>query len=220
MRILPKQGGPPFLRPRGFIMPIIAGRWRTAFTLKELMALVTILAVAFGIASPWVQRQREAARRFPLDGGGDSLETVSGIFSNRDFFCKLSHITDGLSNTFFFGEVLFNCGAEQPWVWHPQTITSGRCTTTIPLNIFATCYHAPAKQVGVFSACGRWDDSTNAGARCKALYQGSRSRHPGEANFVMADASLHFVSETIDERTYRCLGDREDGNTLNVPIRF
>jgi prepilin-type processing-associated H-X9-DG protein len=35
--------------------------------------------------------------------------------------------------------------------------------------------------------------------------------HSGGCNFVFADGSTHFVSETIDYTTYQKLGDRHDG---------
>ena len=40
---------------------------------------------------------------------------------------------------------------------------------------------------------------------------GFKSRHPGGANFVMADGSVHFLAEDIDMMTYQYLGCRNDG---------
>ncbi|MCZ2342771.1 MAG: DUF1559 domain-containing protein, partial [Bacteroidales bacterium] len=40
--------------------------------------------------------------------------------------------------------------------------------------------------------------------------RGFSSYHSGGANFIMADASVHFVRETIDLNTYRQLGRRND----------
>ena len=42
-----------------------------------------------------------------------------------------------------------------------------------------------------------------------------RSRHPGGANFVYADASVHYLSETIDLVLLANLGARNDGNLRN-----
>jgi hypothetical protein len=39
----------------------------------------------------------------------------------------------------------------------------------------------------------------------------SRSRHPGGSIHALGDASVRFISETIDYTTYQCLGARDDG---------
>ena len=43
---------------------------------------------------------------------------------------------------------------------------------------------------------------------------GFKSRHPGGAHFVLADGSVHFISENIDYRNYQRLGDRRDGEAV------
>jgi prepilin-type processing-associated H-X9-DG protein len=43
---------------------------------------------------------------------------------------------------------------------------------------------------------------------------GFKSRHPGGAQFVFADASTHFMSENVDYRNYQRLGDRADGESV------
>ena len=45
----------------------------------------------------------------------------------------------------------------------------------------------------------------------------SRSRHPGGANHTLADASVRFISETVDLLTYHGLGSRDGGETVTVP---
>jgi prepilin-type N-terminal cleavage/methylation domain-containing protein len=45
----------------------------------------------------------------------------------------------------------------------------------------------------------------------------ARSKHPGGANHCMADASVRFISETIDLTTYQGLGSRNGGETVQVP---
>jgi len=45
-------------------------------------------------------------------------------------------------------------------------------------------------------------------------FVGARSRHPGGATHTLADASVHFISETINFDTYQALGGREDGTPV------
>jgi prepilin-type processing-associated H-X9-DG protein len=39
--------------------------------------------------------------------------------------------------------------------------------------------------------------------------------HPGGANFVFADGSVHFLHEDLDMRTYQLLGCRNDGHPFS-----
>ena len=41
------------------------------------------------------------------------------------------------------------------------------------------------------------------------------SRHPGGANVVFADGSVHFIRDSIDMTTYYHLGIRNDGYALS-----
>jgi type II secretory pathway pseudopilin PulG len=43
------------------------------------------------------------------------------------------------------------------------------------------------------------------------------SKHPGGVNATLADASVHFFSDSINARVWRFLGDREDGVAITVP---
>jgi prepilin-type N-terminal cleavage/methylation domain-containing protein/prepilin-type processing-associated H-X9-DG protein len=46
---------------------------------------------------------------------------------------------------------------------------------------------------------------------------GFSSFHPGGANFLLVGGSVRFVSETIDPKTYRRLGNRADGELTELP---
>jgi hypothetical protein len=45
----------------------------------------------------------------------------------------------------------------------------------------------------------------------------ARSKHPGGVNAALADASVRFISETIDGYTWQYLGARADGQAVTVP---
>ncbi len=44
-----------------------------------------------------------------------------------------------------------------------------------------------------------------------------KSYHPAGVNFVMGDASVHFIEETIDFQLYNLLGTRAGGEIVQVP---
>jgi prepilin-type processing-associated H-X9-DG protein len=46
--------------------------------------------------------------------------------------------------------------------------------------------------------------------------RGFKSLHPGGAQFVMADGSVHFVNESIDHNIYRGLSTRNGGETASI----
>jgi prepilin-type processing-associated H-X9-DG protein len=45
----------------------------------------------------------------------------------------------------------------------------------------------------------------------------ARSKHPGGVNVALADASVRFVSETVDLLTWQYMGCRNDGKAFNMP---
>ena len=46
---------------------------------------------------------------------------------------------------------------------------------------------------------------------------GFKSRHSGGANFAYGDGSVHFLSQTIDMKTYQYLGCRNDNQAFAQP---
>ena len=67
-----------------------------------------------------------------------------------------------------------------------------------------------------------WPDESD----CKAwllnipLYKefgqwGYRSQHPGGANFLFGDGSVHFLKDSIDLATYRALGTRNGREVIS-----
>ncbi len=104
---------------------------------------------------------------------------------------RFGDVTDGLSNTFMSGETLprhciFNGAYATNFPVYP---------TTIPLN---TMEEDMGESGQWFRTCG------------------FKSLHPGGANFLMGDASVHFVSETMDYRLYNNLGTREGGEPVTL----
>jgi hypothetical protein len=138
------------------------------------------------------------------DTGGDVtvLTTFGGPFTRLAYQVKLEQVTDGLSNTIFMGEVRPGCSrhAAEGWAWSHSG--NGLVSTVIPIN-FDSCSRERAAQ------CGCWDTWTSE--------LGFKSAHAAGALFVMGDASVQFLSETIDPRVYNALGGKADGVPASLP---
>jgi prepilin-type N-terminal cleavage/methylation domain-containing protein/prepilin-type processing-associated H-X9-DG protein len=161
-----------------------------------------------------------------------------GMFA-AEWAIRISQATDGLSNTFLFGEMsrfineppgsnfqfnyILGYFAGPPWTakW-PQTpwpfdvrITGG--ATCVPkLN------SAPDTTGSVFFAC-----LVNSGASfppdwitvpaCQNYGQlAFRSLHPGGGNFAMGDGSVRFIKNGINLATYRALATRAGSEVIGA----
>ena len=127
-------------------------------------------------------------------------EDISGVFSRHDVPVKLQQITDGLSNTIFYGEVRPTCSQHVAHGWASSNNLSGLARTTIPIN-FDTCNENAEDQCYQYN---NWVTSW-----------GFKSPHPGGANFCFGDGSAKLLNEDIDfETTYQRLGDKADGEVV------
>jgi prepilin-type processing-associated H-X9-DG protein len=61
-------------------------------------------------------------------------------------------------------------------------------------------------------ALGRSANSSNAS---DGMYQCSSSNHPGGANFLFADGSVHFLKSSISIQTYWALGTKGNGEVIS-----
>jgi prepilin-type processing-associated H-X9-DG protein len=132
-----------------------------------------------------------------------AAQQISGVISRFDWAAKMRDITDGTSNTILMGEIRPWCGDHFQTASFPNP-NSLWTATTAPIN-YPTCPGEPPGFDGT--------DGCNADANWQTS-QGFKSKHPGGAQFLFADGSGHFLSETIDYYTYQRLGDRWD----NQPV--
>jgi len=124
---------------------------------------------------------------------GNNGKAGVGIMDRDAHIVRFKQIRDGLSNTLMVGETIpeqctFN-GAYN----HNFPIAG----TTIPLNTFEETVEGVNNLW--YTGCG------------------FKSRHPGGANFALADATVHFVSENIDYKLYNELGTRDRGEVAALP---
>jgi len=124
-----------------------------------------------------------------------------GPFTRCSTCVKFAEILDGLSNTIFFGEIRPLCSWHGDNGWATSNNGNGYCTTVIPIN-----YDSCTRDTSTSDNCARYCNwNTEAGFR---------SRHPGGAQFLFGDGSVHMLPETIDHQTYQYLGAKADGEVV------
>jgi prepilin-type N-terminal cleavage/methylation domain-containing protein/prepilin-type processing-associated H-X9-DG protein len=141
---------------------------------------------------------------FALPQPGQGEHNDSGIFKRQNepvsprtpFRVSFTSVRDGLSNTIFMGEVRAECSGHANLGWFNSNGSHGLVTTTIPIN---------------YDSCRQTTEPDGCKRPCNWNTEfGFKSAHPGGANFLMGDCSVHFVSETVDHRTYQYLGAKAD----------
>lgn len=124
-------------------------------------------------------------RNVGFNGSYDGQAHGDGVMWRDDaaYRMRAARVRDGLSHTFLVGEDLPRVNAWNSWAYNSHAF--GTCA--IPLNY---------NQIFRY----RWQDG-----------QSFRSKHPGGANFGMADGSILFVTDEIDQQLYRDYATRESG---------
>jgi prepilin-type N-terminal cleavage/methylation domain-containing protein/prepilin-type processing-associated H-X9-DG protein len=189
-----------------------------------------------------------AVTQAPPDPGGQFVSTCNqgpgdGAFG-PDYAQRISALTDGTSNTLFFGEMSrfinepggsnfqFNYAAGwwagPPWggtsYWPNDSRITGLGSTIARPN-------APPDLAGVMQAkcinpgCGAalppdWGNlsATPAGPCYACTNWGQmafRSLHPGGVNFAKADGSVMFIKNSIGLNIYRALGTRAGSEVIS-----
>ncbi len=129
------------------------------------------------------------------------LDEYSGPFSRFAFPTKLRQITDGTSNTIFFGEVRPDCSNHVRRGWFHTNNGSGLVSTIVPIN-WDSCQLESSSADGCNKPCNFNSEL------------GFKSLHPGGANFGLGDGSAHFISESIDTWAFQYLGGKADGQII------
>jgi prepilin-type N-terminal cleavage/methylation domain-containing protein/prepilin-type processing-associated H-X9-DG protein len=133
-----------------------------------------------------------------------SAANFSGPFTRRGICVKLADVTDGLSKTIFMGEVRPLCSWHNDNGWATSNNGNGYCSTIIPIN-YDSCQGDTAAN-GCNRLCN-WNTEA-----------GFKSAHPGGAQFLFGDGSVHMLTEDIDYTTYQYLGGKADGNAFEFEL--
>lgn len=128
----------------------------------------------------------------PIDSDNNGL-----LFLNSKV--RFSDILDGSSYTFLIGEAPFEKG-------HLGWVSGTRWT----LRNTGTPLSSPWKQPAEASDFGEGNETVDS-----LKVGGFSSYHTGGAQFVLADGSVHFVSQSIDVPTFQNLANRADRNLID-----
>lgn len=168
---------------------------------------------------------------------GEILPSQRGAFSIGSPV-SLRQVTDGLSNTIAMGEavggeswpVCLGVGCDQPnpegWATADIPWMSGAplaAELTLPVvgsSIFGATIE-PINKHPVTNSAIRYaadhndcSSSPNGGVHNTSNF---RSDHPGGAHFLLLDASVRFVVESIDERPFQALSTTVGGELFEWP---
>ncbi len=136
--------------------------------------------------------------------GGDGAD---GMFSGYEGFLgqvncvKLRDVTDGTTNTIMAGE--FNYQMED-YLWNATSCAALAGDVRWGLARWAPAY--PGVSLGTTEG----DFNVNLAANLTTW----RSDHPGGAQFLLADGSVQFVSESVDADLLDNLAARADGEIV------
>jgi hypothetical protein len=118
-----------------------------------------------------------------------------GMISRYGWGASFRDVTDGLSNTFCVGECIGSLCIIQNFA--SQCVA----TTAHPINYMNQSLMASRPT----ASNARWDEAI-----------GFRSFHPGGALFLLGDASVRFVSDTIDGVAYRAAASRAGSESTGM----
>lgn len=129
---------------------------------------------------------------------GNGMMMRGHLFNNQTEF---RHVTDGLSNTFMVGEAIPAFCTHTWWYWY----NGSTATAAVPLNVRAQCANTGSRNQDLVACRTDWGNNYSF-----------MSMHPGGAQFTLGDASVKFISDSVNLNVYRALGSMMDGQTVNI----
>lgn len=141
---------------------------------------------------------------------------------------RIGDITDGTSNTLFFGERSrwdpnYNTFAAQGWDWTLRNYgnwcgTSGQVLGHVTLSSYSPLnYRLPFDYDQRAGASPPANSAADFKHYIDLRVCAYGSNHPGGANLALCDGSVRFFSESIPLTTLRALSTRQGGEAEGVP---
>jgi prepilin-type N-terminal cleavage/methylation domain-containing protein/prepilin-type processing-associated H-X9-DG protein len=156
----------------------------------------------------------------------DGIFFYTGPAAPTFYQVQIAGITDGLSNTLFFGERChfdpnYDTFAPPGWTFFSQTMGMwawwASSSGGYGLSDVAESTYAPINYVVPIS----YGNPNVSQSTFTANYEYPRvnafgSLHPGGANFAMVDGSVRFLKQTITQSVYQALGTRAGGEVISA----
>jgi len=146
---------------------------------------------------------------------GPLVSTYNGPGGTVMKLTRIKDIADGLSKTFFAGEVLAsqNYPLQKGWnsLWDNG---DGSTITSVPLN------YDSSNTSGDYASIQAQDSGGTNGIGCGSWFnestaRGFKSPHPKTCGFAFLDGSVRYLADSIEQWTYVYLSFPWDGNTVS-----
>ncbi len=214
----------------------VTGTWAAQSLLSaESRQVISTPVASFRCPSDTGKDPHNGGEYRPADSAGTRLYAASANYAgvcdhdsanidNRQNNCQgvlyvdsdtqLRDVTDGTSSVLMVGE---RCR----YRFHTrcsETQDCGAATVFVTgaSNQLSHDNRSNAAAVGSAARGINWDSTDVCGNLWNAKTS-FHSQHPGGAQFVLVDASTHFISENVDLTTFRRLAHKSDGNPVQVP---
>ena len=130
---------------------------------------------------------------------------------------KIAQITDGTSNTFHVGEYSWwkdDLPNDRHRSWMRDG--AGRSGQVYPFKRYLMVQTSGGESwAAVQSKNIRYPLGSKLDSNFNDVSLGSE--HPGGANFLFCDASVHFIPDTVNWSTYKCLASRNGSEPTELP---
>jgi prepilin-type N-terminal cleavage/methylation domain-containing protein/prepilin-type processing-associated H-X9-DG protein len=158
----------------------------------------------------------------------DGMFFYTGPAAPTFYQVRIANVTDGLSNTLFFGERShfdpnYDTFAPPGWTFFSQTMGMwgwwASSSGGYGLSDVAESTYSPINYVVPISYGSPGASGLSAGT-FTTTYEYPRinafgSMHPGGANFAMVDGSVRFLKDSISQTVYHALGTRAGGEVTS-----
>ncbi|OWK39735.1 DUF1559 domain-containing protein [Fimbriiglobus ruber] len=140
--------------------------------------------------------------------GSSPANTVGATVVQTGRKIRLTDVTDGLTNTVMVAEVLEGQGSDlRGFIWWGDA------------SAFSTYYPPNTTSPDLIYTTGYCNSQPTQGLPCSGAggaHFSARSRHTGGVNVTLGDASVRFVTNSVDPNTWMWMGPISDGVVINL----